>query len=131
MSVHIVNHYPTVHLCKDGKRKMEAIHRLVAKAFLPYKPGLHVNHINSIRTDNRLENLELVTPQQNVTHSVVAGFRDGKGEGNNNSKLTGSDVLSIRAQLAQGTSRAEIASAYGVKKSCIDKIATRRTWPNL
>ncbi|MBQ2175275.1 MAG: HNH endonuclease [Alphaproteobacteria bacterium] len=52
------NGYLTVMLYKNGKGKTIAIHRLVAEAF---KPNPHnyptVDHINRIRTDNRLENL--------------------------------------------------------------------------
>jgi hypothetical protein len=47
------------------------VHRLVAYAFLGmegYKKGLFVDHINTIRSDNRVSNLRWVTPLQNANN---------------------------------------------------------------
>lgn len=59
--------YYSVSLTKDGKRKHYFIHRLVWEAFNgPILEGMQINHINEDITDNRLENLSLVTPSENV-----------------------------------------------------------------
>ena len=63
------NGYLIASLCKNGKTTYKAKHQLVAIAFLnhvPNKTKLSVNHINFIRTDNRLENLEVVTIRENA-----------------------------------------------------------------
>lgn len=63
--------YSVVCLSKAGKQKCFGVHRLVALAFIPNpenKP--HVNHINCNRHDNRVENLEWVTRDENITHYI-------------------------------------------------------------
>lgn len=62
-----VNHYGycVVDLCKDNKKKQHRVHRLIAETFIPNpenKP--EVDHINTIRTDNRVENLRWVTDKE-------------------------------------------------------------------
>lgn len=67
------NGYERVSLCnKRIKHKRMTVHRLVAKAFIPNPDGLsQVNHINENKRDNNVENLELVTPLQNLEHSNI------------------------------------------------------------
>lgn len=58
--------YHCVQLYRDGKSKLFLIHRLVAGAFLDNPENLpQVDHINNIRSDNRLENLRWVNQSQN------------------------------------------------------------------
>lgn len=59
---------------KDG-RKNQRIHRLVATYFLEKpKDKNFVNHINGIKTDNTLQNLEWVTESENMKHAVDNGL---------------------------------------------------------
>jgi hypothetical protein len=57
-------------LQRDGKRKTLLVHRLVAAAFCETNGGDQVNHMNSLRHDNRAENLEWCTGKENVAHAM-------------------------------------------------------------
>ena len=59
--------YLSVTLCKNGKVKTFKIHRLVYETFVGKIPkGMQCNHINEKKTDNRLVNLNLMTPKENA-----------------------------------------------------------------
>ena len=66
--------YPHYGLTKNGRKHGRYIHRMVAEAFLGPREGMEVNHINGDKTDNRLCNLEWVTPSQNILHSLANGL---------------------------------------------------------
>ena len=58
--------YYQVCLFKQSNRKAYLVHRLVWSAFNGSIPeGLQVNHINEIKSDNRLSNLNLMTAKEN------------------------------------------------------------------
>lgn len=62
--------YCEVCLSKNTKHYRRRVHRLVAKQFLnDYSDNLEVNHIDGVRDNNSLENLEMLTGQENVQHS--------------------------------------------------------------
>lgn len=68
--------YYTVCICEPENKikKSVCIHRLIAECFIPNPENkIYINHINSIRTDNRIENLEWVTPSENAIHMVKNG----------------------------------------------------------
>lgn len=66
------NNYIKVSLSKNGKYALKLVHRLVAEAFIPNpenKP--EIDHINTDRKDNRVENLRWCTHKENVNNPLT------------------------------------------------------------
>ena len=67
--------YLSCELCNDGRGKRFLIHRLVAEAFLQNPDNKReVNHINGIKSDNSIENLEWSTSSENTIHAYRHGL---------------------------------------------------------
>lgn len=67
--------YKFVTLLINGQQKRMRVHRMVAMTFIENpdnKP--YVNHINGIRYDNNVENLEWITQSENIQHAVKTGL---------------------------------------------------------
>lgn len=66
--------YKRIKLTGNGKRLAFSIHRLIAQAFIPNPDGKPcIDHINTVRTDNRIENLRWVTYSENLMNPLTRG----------------------------------------------------------
>lgn len=123
------NGYLTACLSINQNREKARVHRLVTEAFTPNpqnKP--QVNHINSVITDNRVENLEWCTPQENTDHLIKYGKGLRRGNDHSNSKLTYSKLKVIKKRVSEGETYTSIAKTYGCHSGTISRAVTGKTW---
>lgn len=70
--------YLRVRLFKDGVGSIKKVHRLVAESFIGDIYNKEVDHINTIKDDNRVENLRIVTSKENSNNPLsVEHYRKG------------------------------------------------------
>lgn len=94
---------------------------------------MQVNHIDGVKKNNALSNLEYVTPSQNTLHAinVLKTFIVRKGSQIGTAKLTENDVLEIRKRTKSGERRGSLATEFGVNIKTIDKIVNRKRWKHI
>ncbi|MDI3361165.1 HNH endonuclease [Lelliottia sp. V89_10] len=119
--------YLQVSLYSEGVAKKLKVHRLVAEAFIG-NPQLcsQVNHIDGIKANNDVSNLEWVTAQQNILHAFSNSLMSADGENNGRAKLTMEQVKEIRA--CKSMTQAGMAKKYGVSPSIISGIVNNKMW---
>ena len=128
--------YRVVSFKKDGIKKMESIHVLVARAFVdnlnPEKFKI-VNHLNSDRADNRAENLEWCDHSRNAKHAYEAGkLKVTRGSQRSTAILDEKKVLAIKLLYKSGNfSLWDLSLMFNVGKTTIQNIINGTKWAHV
>lgn len=122
--------YLQVLLHKNGAKIAARVHRLVAEAFIPNplnKPC--VNHINGIKTDNRVSNLEWCTFSENCQHAVMIGLKR-RGHERVDATIKSEEIVKdIRRIYQKETiSQRKLAAQFGMSKSSIQLLLANKTY---
>ena len=126
--------YKFVILQRQKRKKIQYVHVLVAKNFLSNgkRPrGKQVNHKDGNKPNNRIQNLEWVTPSQNIQHSFAIGTSSQVGSKNAAARLDEQSVHEIRAAVAAGKSQRSQAKRFSISPSVVHGVVHRNGWKHV
>jgi len=127
----IDNGYPSVTFWDSGKPKRFRVHVLVAQHFIGPRPDkAHVNHVDGVKTNNCVSNLEYISARENTLHQHRIGLVNVRGEGNGHAKLNDVAVREIR-KLYGTVKGVELARRYGVSPTTISEVVHGKVWKHL
>lgn len=125
--------YTVAQITIHGKIKTVKVHRLVAKAFLENPENKRcVNHKDSCKTNNKVNNLEWCTHVENNRHARENGLTPTlRGSQHGMAKIGEELVHLICQDLVNGSTYLEIMEKFGVTRNQAMKITYRLTWKHI
>jgi hypothetical protein len=91
-----------------------------------------INRINGIKTDNRLENLEIVSKSKNIKHAFDLGLnKPRRGELNGMCKIDSDTAKWIKEMTENGFTESQISSQLNVSIHTVRDIRRGRTWKHV
>jgi hypothetical protein len=131
--------YPRITISRNNKKTQHTIHRLVIETFKGAIPKhMQVDHINEVKTDNRLENLQLLTPSENTLKSARIGELNGRATITKDTAQAIYDA-SIEYRANPGFRftgykrhyKRDLAKRFGTTEKIVSKILRGETWQNI
>lgn len=124
--------YVIICMSKHNNPSSKFAHAIVAEAFIGPRPdGMHIDHIDGVRDNNRLENLRYVTPMENNRAMFERQGGTFGGAKNGYSKLSAEQVAEIveaHAKYGRYYGAATLAKKFGVSKNAIAAAAHGKTY---
>ena len=117
-----------------GRREFHnyLVHRLIASTFLKdYTPELEINHIDGNKHNNRVDNLEMATRLENITHARKTGLANDVGTNNSRSVLSEALVRKGKVYRKWGLNVSGLAREYGVKPATLLLAVQGKTYKNI
>lgn len=117
--------YVKIHVCSGGpKRKLHALHRMVAECYLPNPKGLpQVNHIDGDKRNNHINNLEWCDQSRNMKHrSHVLGLVLDKTCYNLKIPAEEIKLLRWKRSINYPINYREVSEKWGIRRDYLSKI---------
>jgi hypothetical protein len=137
--------YDRISVLVNGKRKRFNLHVLMAVAFLKLDLRVHgtsnfslqVDHKDNNKRNNKIENLELVTKQENLRRAFESGCYKKNGFASKGKakqslrRFTDQEVMQIKSFKKAGLSYRKIAEKFGCNHGTIYQILKGNTYQDL
>lgn len=126
--------YYKITLWKDNKRFYYLVHRLVACVFISNpenKP--QVNHIDGIKSNNHIDNLEWCTQSENGFHAYKTGLSKPILGANHHAVKINENIARnvkklLETRINNKPSLRQIAKDLGISRSCVREIHENKSW---